>query len=385
MRNRFGLVAATVFVAALAAAPGAMASRYISPGIYDDAQILYGNPDVVFPRLAELRSKVIRVNLWWGGPGLSVAKRRPANPTNPNDPAYDWETYDRTVRYARTYGLKPVFSILGTPRWANGGKSWNNAPTNVLDLRKFAQAAARRYSGRFLDGAGNPLLAVRSWIVWNEPNNPIWLSKQWERVGGKWRIRSARDYAKMCNAVVTGVNAVNRANKVACGVTGPRGNNNPNSTRTSVAPIAFLRAMKNAGAKGFDAYAHHPYYGKRTETPATPPPPGARGQAPTAVTLGNFEVLTTELRKLYGNVRIWVTEYGYQTNPPDKLFGVTNRQQATYMQMAFDKLRANPKVDMFIWFLMRDEARPGGWQSGVVSASGRRKPSYATFAGLLER
>ena len=29
-----------------------------------------------------------------------VAQKRPANATNPADPAYDWELYDRTVRYA---------------------------------------------------------------------------------------------------------------------------------------------------------------------------------------------------------------------------------------------------------------------------------------------
>ena len=81
--------------------------------------------------------------------------------------------------------------------------------------------------------------------------------------------------------------------------------------------------MKLAGAKGFDAYAHHPYYGYPSETPNTKPPPGKSGAPPTAVTLGNFEVLTKELQRLYGNMRIWVTEYGYQTNPPDRLFGVS--------------------------------------------------------------
>ena len=41
------------------------------------------------------------------------------------------------------------------------------------------------------------------------------------------------------------------------------------------------------------------------------------------MTLGNFEALTKELARLKLNVRIWVTEYGYQTNPPDRLFGVS--------------------------------------------------------------
>jgi hypothetical protein len=363
-------------------APSAEASRYIQPGIYDDAQILYGNPDLVFPRLAEMKTKLIRVNLWWGGPGITVARTRPVSPMNPNDPAYDWSTYDRTVQYARIYGIKVMFSILGTPRWASGGKAWNSAPTNPVDLRNFARAAARRYSGTFLGGDGSRIPAVRFWLVWNEPNNPVFLKPQFVRTNGRWIVRSAQNYAKMCNAVVTGLKAVSRANKVGCGVTAPRGNNNPNSARTSVAPIAFLRAMKLAGAKGFDAYAHHPYYGKRSETPLTPPPPPPRGQPPTAVTLGNFQVLTREVQKLYGNKRIWVTEYGYQTNPPDKLFGVTYQQQADYMEMAFKKLKANPKVDMFVWFLIRDEARGAGWQSGVYTVGWRRKEARETFENL---
>ena len=46
------------------------------------------------------------------------------------------------------------------------------------------------------------------------------------------------------------------------------------------------------------------------------------------MTLGNFEALTKELARLKLNVRIWVTEYGYQTKPPDRLFGVTWADQA---------------------------------------------------------
>jgi hypothetical protein len=83
-------------------------------------------------------------------------------------------------------------------------------------------------------------------------------------------------------------------------------------------------------------------------------------------------------------MRIWVTEYGYQTNPPDKLFGVSPAKQALYMQQAWDKLVANPKVDMMIWFLLRDEPRIGaGWQSGLYYADGRRKPSREVFERLV--
>ena len=376
-------MAAAAFVAALAGASTAEASKFIQKGIYDDAQILYGNPDKIFPSLAQLGTQVIRVNLWWGGPN-GVARRRPTDAANPADPAYDWATYDRTVRYAFAYKMAPIFTVIGTPAWANASAGWNAAPTNPADLQAFATAAARRYSGTYKLPDGTNAGRVARWIAWTEPNNPVFMKPQFVRSGTRWVIQSAIDYARICNAVVKAVKSVSSSNKVACGVTSPRGNNQPGTVRSSVAPLAFLRSMKLAGARGFDAYAHHPYYGYPSETPNTKPPPGKRGQPPTAVTLGNFEVLTKELARLYGNMRIWVTEYGYQTNPPDRLFGVSPALQALYMKQAWTKLAANPKVDMMIWFLLQDEPRiPAGWQSGLYTAAGARKPSREIFERLV--
>jgi hypothetical protein len=373
------VVAAAAYAVALWLAPAADASRWIRPGIYDDAEILYGDPDRVFPILEQMHTKLVRINLRWGGPN-GVARRRPEFPSDPTDPAYDWTAYDRAVRRAREIGAATMFSILGTPRWANGGRNWNAAPTRAIDLRQFAVAAARRYSGLFEDVEGLPIPAVRLWLAWNEPNNPVFLKPQFTRSGSKWVIRSARDYARICNAVVGGVKSEMPGAKVACGVTAPRGNNNPNSSRPSVSPVAFLRAMKIAGANGFDAYAHHPYYGAPGETPTTPPPAPERGQPTTTVTLGNFDVLVKELTRLYGRKRIWVTEYGYQTRPPDRLFGVSWADQGNYMRQAYRILRRNPRVDYFIWFLLRDEGlRAGAWESGLYTRGWKRKDAREAF------
>ena len=384
MRRAGAIVAAAALVAALVGASTAHASKFIQKGIYDDSQILYGNPDKVFPVLQQMGTQVIRVNLWWGGPN-GVARRRPTVATNPADPAYDWATYDRTVRYANAYKVSVIFTVIGTPAWANASAGWNAAPSSPAELQAFVTAAARRYSGSYTLPDGTTAVRVSKWIAWNEPNNPVFMKPQLvPAANGKWVIQSAIDYAKICNAVVRGVKTVNRSSKVACGVTAPRGNNQPGTSRTSTSPLAFLRAMKKAGAKGFDAYAHHPYYGAPSETPSTKPPPGRRGQAPTAVTLGNFELLTQELQRLYGNVRVWVTEYGYQTNPPDKQYGVSLARQALYMKQAWARLAANPRVDMMIWFLLRDEARvDAGWQSGLYTVSGARKPAREAFEKLV--
>jgi hypothetical protein len=382
LRRRAALLLATA-ATALLAVPGASASRFLEHGIFDDAQFNYGNPDKVFPMLKQLRSQLVRVNLVWGGPN-GVAKRRPVNPMNPNDPAYDWSVYDRTVSYATANGMKVVFAIVGTPPWANSAKGVNVAPRSFLDLERFATAAARRYSGTWKAPDGRTLPAVRQWLAWNEPNNPAFLRPQYRKVGAKVVIQSAIDYAKICNAVVRGVRKTTvGAAKVACGVTGPRGNNNPNSSRPALSPLPFLRAMKKAGAKGFDAYAHHPYYGGPRETPSTPPPPGIHGNAATAVTLGNINLLVREVTKQFGNKRIWITEYGYQTNPPDRIFGVSFVNQARYLTEAYGIAKKHPRIDMFLWFLLRDEQRGAeGWQSGLLTASGKKKPAFAAFQKL---
>jgi hypothetical protein len=347
-------------------------------GIYDEAQTLYGPVDKTMITLKQLHVQELRLNLYWGA-RYGVATRRPAQPSNPADPAYDWSLYDRTVRYANQYGIHVLFSIYGTPSWANGGLGPNHAPTNAIDLRNFALAAAKRYGGQYPDGQGGFLPPVREWLAWNEPNNPLFLSPQFK---GK-TVQSAIDYTKICNAVYSGVHATLYANeRVACGVTGPRGNNDPSSSRPSVSPLAFLRAVKKAGLKKFDAWAHHPYYAGPSDTPTTKPT-GARGGTPTAITLGNFSDLTKLLTQLYGTKRVWITEYGYQTNPPDQLVGVSYAKQAAYLTQAFAIARKNPRVDMMLWFLLKDEPTLAGWQSGLETVTGKKKPAFAAFSKLV--
>src|SRR5947208_12504795 len=142
------LTLATILVAGLISA-GATASRKhsaarsFSVGLYDDSMTL-GAPEKGFPLMHNLRAQVVRVTLWWRG---VAGTKRPANPANPADPAYNWFTYDRAVQYAAKYKIKVLFSVVGTPAWANGHRSPKYAPTKPKDLQNFAAAAAKRCSG----------------------------------------------------------------------------------------------------------------------------------------------------------------------------------------------------------------------------------------------
>jgi hypothetical protein len=378
------VVALVALLAGVQLVPSASGSRFLLTGIFDDAHVLDGNTASAFSTLSDLNVRMIRLTLWWGGP-KGVATAQPENATDPADPAYDWKLYDRAVRAAASAGIRVMLTILGTPTWESGSPAWNVAPANPSDLEAFAHAAARRYDGTYSPAGGSTLPRVRYWTAWNEPNSPVFLRPQYRRVNGRWRIQSAVSYARICNAIVLGVKSVTVSRSlVACGVTAPRGNNQPGASRSSVSPLVFLRAMKSAGARGFDAYAHHPYYGAPSETPSTPPPRGLRGQAATAVTMGNLNTLIRELTRLYGSMRVWITEYGYQTNPPDRTFGVSWKKQADYLEQAWQLARRNPRVDVFLWVLLQDEVSLGRWQSGLISVEGERKPAFDVFAHLLD-
>jgi len=366
--KRLVLAAAMVSAVAGLAVPSASASRNMLVGIYDEPSTI-GRPDWAFPKYKALRVKVLRTNLYWGDV-LGVAKtRRPLKPTDPADPAYDWSVYDRTVRQAKANGIQMVFSILWTPRWA--GPRRNGAPTRMADLRNFAIAAARRYNGNWRQVPdAEPLPVVRYWMAWNEPNNPVFLSPQFKKAGTRYLPWSPRIYSQMCNAIYSGVKTVRAANKVACGVTAPRGNNSARSSRPSLSPIYFAKGMRTWRAR-YDAYAHHPYYGHRSETPTSRP----KVKGSTAVLLGNIN----DLVRVIGNKRLWITEYGYQTRP-ERLYGVSFQQQARYVAQSFALGRRHPRIDMMLWFLLRDDPRiAAGWQSGFFKLNNSRKPSYTAF------
>ncbi len=338
-------------------------------GFYDDAQV-FGRTPWAFTQLRSLRAGVVRITIDWS----TVARRRPKAPANPADPAYNWSSVDHVVSEAARNKVRVLATIYGTPRWA--GPARNRLPRRVVDLRLFSHAAAKRYSGTYKTGT-RALPAIRHWLAWNEPNNPVFLKPQWKMVKQKWRPQSAFDYAKICSAVWVGVHSTRiRGEKVACGATGPRGNDAPRSKRPSTSPLVFVTWLRRAGLKRFDAYAHHPYSGNRFERPTTVP------TSKKAVTLGNIRSLIARVDSLFGPKRLWITEYGYQTRPPDRAFGVRYSAQARYVHEAVKVARATKRVDMLVWFLIRDERRLSGWQSGVVSATGRRKPAYRAFQKL---
>ena len=147
---------------------------------------------------------------------------------------------------------------------------------------------------------------------------------------------------RLLNPAYVAIHRANRRALVAGGVTAPRGNTG------GYGPLAWVRGMAAAHAK-LDAYAHNPYATRPRESPF-------RGACPycDVISMANLNRLTKEVHRDFGRTPIWLTEFGYQTNPPDH-FGVSPSAQAQYVGEAALRAFQLPGVTILIQFLVRDE------------------------------
>jgi hypothetical protein len=143
-----------------------------------------------------------------------------------------------------------------------------------------------------------------------------------------------------------------------------------------VSPIDWIRGMARSHAK-LDAYAHNPYPSGPDETPWSG---GCAWRACKTVTMATLERLLDAVeRSLGARTRIWLTEYGYQTNPPDSLWGVSPGRQARLVGSAARRVHAAARVDLLIHFMVRDDTYAPGWQSGFFTTRGAAKPALRAY------
>jgi hypothetical protein len=341
---RRGVGAAVVVAGALAASSFGVAPANASQGarfgIQDDAWLMYG-PGTLEERVTTLEGLgvgIVRFTLRWD----KVAPRKPAAQRNPQDPAYDWGVYADVLDELHARRIPVLVTLWGSPGWANGGGSPSRLPR--LGFGNFATAAARRF------------LWVHLWTVWNEPNSRTFAIP----------VSPSLYVQRALNPAYASLKAGSRANQVAGGVTSPR------STPSGMSPRAFMDGMRAAHAR-LDAYAQNPYPVSRTETPF-------HGSCEVCFTMASLPEIRREVTRNFGGKPLWLTEYGYQTNPPDPILGVSQAQQAGYIGQAALRVWEQPGVTILIQFLIRDEPGLGGWQSGLFTVGGTAKLSYHAFA-----
>lgn len=337
-----GVGAATIaaLACALCAAVPAHASHGAQFGVQDDAWLMYG-PGTLDSRLATLDGlgvRIVRFTLRWD----QVARQKPESPRSPS--AYNWGASGDVLDALHAQGIPALVTLYGSPRWANGGGPPARLPRSGFG--NFAYAAAKRFPW------------VRLWTAWNEPNSRTFSVP----VSPSLYVR------RVLNPAFASLHAASPANKLAGGVTSPR------KTPSGMSPLAFMQGLHAAHAR-LDAYAQNPYPVDRGETPSH-----TTCAQCAYFTMAKLPAIRADVTRYFGAKPLWLTEYGYQTNPPDPLLGVSYARQAAYLGQAALRVWSQSGVTVLINFLIRDEPNLGGWQSGLFTAGGVAKPSYHAFA-----
>jgi hypothetical protein len=340
----------------------------------------FSGPDMptAFAMARQTGATYVRLQVRWQAiaPATQPTEFIAADPTSPG---YSWASLDATFEAAEAAGLTPIIDMVAPPAWAyKTAPDGVNAGTPVIaDLGNFATALATHY-----DGLTAGLPAEHVFQVWNEVNNSLDLNPV-----------SASTYRAMVNAVAAAVHAVDPTNLVVAGALDPFGH--PKSKKQkwhSVAPLAFMRSFlclsKGAHPHAtchdpvhFDAWSHHPY---------TFGGPFGRAKLPDDVELGDLPKMRALLKsgvRLHHvvsarPVQFWVTEFGWDTNPPRKhaaSLALASRWTAESLHQMWLS-----GVSLVTWFLLQDFPSPSPYQSGFYFdssslADARAKPSLTAF------
>ena len=366
------LLTAAAAAALLAAAAAPAGARSLRTGVFD-GEIYYANEPAAYGKTKRTGADFAKILMRWFqvAPGGTGPSSLPGgllgnDPTDPNNPAYDWGTYDRFVRGAVRRGLQPVISIHGTPGWAKANQGCNAnvscAPVPAR-LGQFAQAAASRYDGSH----GQP--RVRFWQVWSEPNLDFFMVPP-----------SPDHYRKMVESFTAGVRAGNPQARVIAGGLAPLARKG-----ATVGPLKFMRKLLTTRVH-FDIWSTHPY---------TTGGPTHHAPGPDDVSIGDLPQMRKQLRvadrkgriaSRYKRVPFWVTEFSWDTKPPDP-GGVPLRRHARWVAEALYRM-SSAGVSTVIWFGLRDQQRGRSYaetyQSGLYRRAktvkrDRAKPALRAF------
>ena len=285
----------------------------------------------------------------------------------------------------------------------------------------------------------SPLPRVDYWSMWTEPDQPGWLAPQWRTVDGQQVPDSPRIYRALMDAGISGLYVTGHTfstDTILVGETAPEGAvgavkvggheryYSETGFYDAMAPMVFIRALYcvnsnyrrltgtaasvlgcptsgsaqafvNANPGLFDAtgFAHHPYFFLFPPNYSSPD----ANFVPIA-DLGRLERGLDRMLAAYGvrrQIPIYLTEYGYQTNPPDPYQVVSPAEQAVYINEADYMAWRDPRVRSVSQFLLYDAGPDAAYppssynywdtfQTGLVYGPGssrehREKPAFAAY------
>ena len=391
-------------LAAFALVPSGASAGAKQFSIFEDDAVLLGltdkDPEKAMAEVKYLGADVVRVFIVWSRVAPAYPSRTipPGfDPADPNSPGYQWGMYDEFVKRAQRHGLKVMLTMSGAiPFWASrepercphfiGGYS-NLALTCMWkpdrdQFEQFAQATATRYKGQ-----------VEYYSLWNEPNLEHYLYPQWSRAG-----RSTIDLGgKMLRELWTsGYRGITRADpavkdKVLFGETAAI--SSPMDTlyaalclNQSGRPYKPGRTRRLMGCNKpsklpIGGLAVHPYNKDAVGSVFT------RSATKDSMAMAYTSRATRVLRRgeRYGRIPrgrgVYVTEFGFQTNPPDKK-GLSLARHARALNESDRLFYGDKRIRAVAQFELYDVPEVDDddvYNTGLRTQAGKLKPSWGAY------
>ncbi len=404
-------------------------------------------------QMASLGVDEIKVTLVWSAiaPEPSSARRPRFDAADPAAyPPGAWSRYDLLATLCAAAGIKLFFNIDGpSPLWAipagepQQSELRGRAP-DPMDFEQFVEAAGRRYSGSFVPTGGGstdtdalsgllgelfgeaptsaaataPLPRVSVWSVWNEPNVPGTLSPWWEATADGLRMLPEPSlYRGLLSAAWDGLAASGHTpgtDTILIGETSNPGDltilpfvRDLYCVGPTLRPLrggaAVIAGCPTSGSRagfvaanpalfGASGFAHHPY-----SYNVAPDRPYPLSSWVTPYNLESLEHVLDEIFSSYGQlpraggVRLYLTEFGYESNPPNPYVKNSPDEQARWLNAAEYMAWTQSYVQDFTQFELIDSApdtaEPAGsysywtrsYQTGLEFLGGRAKPALDAF------
>jgi hypothetical protein len=348
MRRTMAIVLAT----ALLLSPGAAADAGALKGIWGPST---RDGRSLFPLYRELGDTLYEEDLRWN----VIARRRPRNARDPRDPAYRWPASVATgVSGADRSGMRVALQIIGSPSWANGGKSPRWAPYRNRDFANFAVAAARRYP------------SVHLWMIWGEPSRshnfrPLTPARPYVPLTGNQLI-APHKYSRLLDAAYGALKAVSPRNLVIGGMT---------DAAASISTQQWIENMRLPDGRPprLDMYGHNPF---SIRAPNLANEPSPRGQIDFS-DLGRLAQLVDANLQRPGDPPppLFLSEWTIPTAPDNEFnFHVEPRVQARWIEDALKIAAQMPGIYALGWIHLYDE--PPASAGGLITANGEKKPGF---------
>jgi hypothetical protein len=361
--------------------------------LQDDSELSGERGESADAAMAEIRGlgvDVLRTNVIFNKVVRNAgAKTKPAGfvASDPNSPQYNWAAVDHLVNSARANGLKLLLTVTGPgPNWTSSQPSrckkvpcsWKPKPA---DFGGFTAAVAKRYRGK-----------VDYYSLYNEGNiGKTWLSPRFARSGKTKYDFGGALYRKL---YIAGYKSIAKFDP------GKRNSVLFGETAAISQPLPYINAALCLDKKGKPfkgklkklqgcsgkvskistaGFAIHPYNSGGNGTPRT------KSKTKTSLSLAYLPRLYALNRaaarrgRISGNRPVFITEFGYQSKPPDKFSNVSPTQQGQYINESDRLFYSDRRIKSVSQYELVDVPQKDQFNTGLRFVGGKRKPAYADY------